>query len=59
MTLNNSEQKVNDVLGNRGIGVAVLWRVVDTAKAVFNVDNYKSVSLPCERGTGYCSHLSL
>ena len=23
------------------IGVAVMWRVVDTAKAVFDVDNYK------------------
>ena len=42
MTLNNSRQKVNDVLGNPvEIGVAVMWRVVDTAKAVFTVDNYK------------------
>jgi len=42
MTLSNSKQKVNDVLGNPvEIGVAVMWRVVDTAKAVFNVDNYK------------------
>ncbi|NLC45488.1 MAG: SPFH domain-containing protein [Clostridiales bacterium] len=42
MTLNNSKQKVNDVLGNPiEIGIAVMWRVVDTAKAVFNVDNYK------------------
>ncbi|WP_461364408.1 SPFH domain-containing protein [Candidatus Darwinibacter acetoxidans] len=50
MTLNNSEQKVNDVLGNPvEIGVAVLWRVVDTAKAVFNVDNYKEyLSLQCD-----------
>jgi regulator of protease activity HflC (stomatin/prohibitin superfamily) len=50
MTLNNSKQKVNDVLGNPvEIGVAVMWRVVDTAKAVFNVDNYKEyLSLQCD-----------
>ncbi|HEY8392868.1 MAG TPA: SPFH domain-containing protein [Capillibacterium sp.] len=50
MTLNNSRQKVNDVLGNPvEIGVAVMWRVVDTAKAVFNVDNYKEfLSLQCD-----------
>ena len=42
MTLNNNRQKVNDCLGNPvEIGIAVMWRVVDTAKAVFNVDNYK------------------
>jgi regulator of protease activity HflC (stomatin/prohibitin superfamily) len=42
MTLSNARQKVNDVLGNPvEIGVAVIWRVADTAKAVFNVDNYK------------------
>lgn len=41
MTLNNAKQKVNDVLGNPiDIGVVVIWRVRDTAKAVFNVDNY-------------------
>ncbi|NCB41873.1 MAG: SPFH domain-containing protein [Clostridia bacterium] len=41
MTLNNSKQKVNDVLGNPiEIGVVVIWKVNDTAKAVFNVDNY-------------------
>ena len=40
MTLSNAKQKVNDVLGNPvEIGVAVIWRVTDTAKAVFNVDN--------------------
>lgn len=45
MTLNNAKQKVNDVLGNPvEIGVAVIWRVVDTAKAVFNVDNIRSIS---------------
>ncbi len=42
MTLNNAKQKVNDTLGNPvEIGIAVTWRVVDTAQAVFNVDNYK------------------
>ena len=50
MTLNNSKQKVNDVLGNPvEIAVAVMWRVSDTAKAVFNVDNYKEyLSLQCD-----------
>ena len=38
MTLNNSRQKINDCLGNPvEIGIAVIWRVTDTAKAVFNV----------------------
>lgn len=42
MTLNNAKQKVNDVLGNPvEIGIAVMWRVQDTAKAVFEVDNFK------------------
>jgi regulator of protease activity HflC (stomatin/prohibitin superfamily) len=42
MTLNNAKQKVNDRLGTPvEIGIAVIWRVIDTAKAVFNVDNYK------------------
>ena len=50
MTLNNNRQKVNDCLGNPvEIGIAVMWRVVDTAKAVFNVDNYKEyLSLQCD-----------
>ncbi len=42
MTLSNAKQKVNDVLGNPvEISVAIIWRVQDTAKAVFEVDNYK------------------
>ena len=46
MTLNNNKQKINDCLGNPvEIGIAVTWRVVDTAKAVFNVDNYKEFLL--------------
>ncbi|MBR5899932.1 MAG: SPFH domain-containing protein [Clostridia bacterium] len=50
MTLNNSRQKINDCLGNPiEIGIAVMWRIVDTAKAVFNVDNYKEyLSLQCD-----------
>lgn len=50
MTLNNSKQKVNDCLGNPvEIGVAVMWTVRDSAKAVFNVDNYKEyLSLQCD-----------
>lgn len=50
MTLNNNRQKINDCLGNPiEIGIAVMWRVTDTAKAVFNVDNYKEyLSLQCD-----------
>ena len=50
MTLSNSRQKVNDVLGNPiEIAVAVMWKVTDTAKAVFAVDNYKEyLSLQCD-----------
>ena len=50
MTLNNSRQKINDCLGNPiEIGIAVIWKVTDTTKAVFNVDNYKEyLSLQCD-----------
>ena len=50
MTLSNSKQKVNDILGNPvEIAVAVMWKVTDTAKAVFAVDNYKEyLSLQCD-----------
>lgn len=50
MTLNNEKQKVNDEDGNPiEIGVVVIWRIADTAKAVFNVDNYYSfVSTQCD-----------
>ncbi len=50
MTLNNNRQKINDCLGNPvEIGIAVTWRVLDTAMAVFNVDNYKEfLSLQCD-----------
>lgn len=50
MTLNNNRQKINDCLGNPvEIGIAVTWRVIDTAKAVFHVDNFKEyLSLQCD-----------
>lgn len=50
MTLNNNRQKINDCLGNPvEIGIAVTWRIVNTAKAVFHVDNYKEfLSLQCD-----------
>lgn len=50
MTLNNGRQKINDCLGNPvEIAIAVIWRVTDTAKAVFTVDNYKEyLSLQCD-----------
>ena len=50
MTFSNSRQKINDCLGNPvEIVIAVTWKVVDTAKAVFNVDNYKEyLSLQCD-----------
>jgi regulator of protease activity HflC (stomatin/prohibitin superfamily) len=50
MTLNNDKQKINDQLGNPIIiGIAVVWRVANTAKAVFNVDNYTEfLSIQCD-----------
>ena len=41
MTLSNDKQKINDSMGNPIIiGIVVIWRVVNTAKAMFSVDNY-------------------
>lgn len=41
-TLNNSRQKVNDVLGNPIIiGAVVIWQVADATKAAFAVENYE------------------
>ena len=41
MTLSNQKQKINDSMGNPIIiGIVVIWRVINTAKAVFSVDNY-------------------
>ena len=50
MTLNNDMQKINDQLGNPIIiGIVVIWKVTNTAKAVFNVDNYKEfLSIQCD-----------
>lgn len=50
ITLNNEKQKINDKLGNPIIiGIVVIWQVVNTAKAVFNVDNYKEfLSIQCD-----------
>ncbi len=50
MTLNNDKQKINDELGNPIIiGIVVIWRVVNTAKAAFNVDNYTEyLSIQCD-----------
>ncbi|GAB1477029.1 SPFH domain-containing protein [Bacillota bacterium] len=50
MTLNNDKQKINDKLGNPIIiGIVVIWKVVNTAKAVFNVDNYgEYLSIQCD-----------
>ncbi len=42
LTHDNRKQKINDQMGNPiEVGIVVIWRVVNTAKAVFNVDNYK------------------
>ncbi|MEL7571181.1 MAG: SPFH domain-containing protein, partial [Eubacteriaceae bacterium] len=47
---NNEKQKVNDELGNPIIiGIVVIWKVVNTAKAIFNVDNYTEyLSIQCD-----------
>jgi len=50
LTLSNEKQKINDKLGNPiEIGIVVIWRVVNTAQAVFNVDNYAEfLSIQCD-----------
>ena len=50
MTLSNDKQKINDQLGNPiVIGIVVIWKVVNTAKAVFNVNNFKEfLSIQCD-----------
>jgi regulator of protease activity HflC (stomatin/prohibitin superfamily) len=50
MTLLNDKQKINDALGNPLIiGMVVTWRVVDTAKAMFAVENFADfLSLNCD-----------
>ena len=49
-TINNNKQKVNDLLGNPVIvDSMVIWRIVDTAKAMFSVDNYMEyLSVQCD-----------
>ena len=49
-TLNNEKQKINDQLGNPiEIGIVVIWRVINTAKAVFSVDDYNQfLSTQCD-----------
>lgn len=42
MTHSNEKQKINDEEGNPiEIGIVVIWKVVNTARAVFSVDNYQ------------------
>lgn len=42
MTHDNHKQKINDQMGNPiEVGIVVIWRVVNTAKALFNVDDYE------------------
>lgn len=50
MTLDNGQQKINDELGNPIIiGIVVIWRVTNTAKAAFDVDDYESyLSTQCD-----------
>ncbi len=50
MTLNNDKQKVNDEEGNPiEISVVVIWRITNTARAVFNVDNFMEyLSTQCD-----------
>jgi len=49
-TINNDKQKINDLIGNPIIvDAVVMWRITDTAKAVFDVDNYvEYLSSQCE-----------
>lgn len=43
LTHDNKKQKINDQMGNPiEVGIVVIWRVVNTAKALFNVDNYET-----------------
>lgn len=42
-TLENGKQKINDELGNPiEVGIIVIWEVQDTAKAMFNVNDYNT-----------------
>jgi Membrane protease subunits, stomatin/prohibitin homologs len=50
LAMNSGTQKINDLMGNPiNIGEVVIWRVVNTAKAVFNVDDYTEyLSIQCD-----------
>ena len=50
LTLSNDKLKINDLLGNPIIiGIVVVWRVVNTAKACFAVDNFKEfLNIQCD-----------
>lgn len=50
MTLSNEKQKINDLLGNPIIiGIVVIWKVTNTYKAMFNVENYSDfLSIQCD-----------
>lgn len=50
MTLDNGQQKINDELGNPIIiGIVVIWRVTNTAKAAFDIDDYEAyLSTQCD-----------
>lgn len=50
MTLNNEKQKINDKLGNPIIiGIVVIWKVQNTVKAIFNVDDFvEFLSVQCD-----------
>jgi len=42
-TLDNGKQKINDELGNPiEVGIIVIWEIQDTAKAIFNVQDYRT-----------------
>ena len=59
MTLSNEKQTVNDERGNPIIiGTIVIWRIVDTTKAVFNVQNYRTfLSTQCDSATRNISRM--
>jgi len=50
LTLNNNRQKINDKLGTPvEVGIVVIWRVINTVEAMFNVDDYvEYLSIQCD-----------
>ncbi len=59
MTLNNEKQKVNDLEGNPiEIGVVVIWKITDPARAVFAVENFETyVSTQCDSAIRHVARL--